>query len=160
MALARGGSQGAGRDVELILIQLEQNQGRSIAANTGLQAATGRYLCFLDDDDRFLPDHIELLSSCLEHIEHRVCYSDAELCWQVYNVETGEFDIVNRQVFGSRDFNLAELLCGNYIPLNTLLFDRQVLLQVGGSIRSSTFTKIGTSCCVSAASTLSITCLV
>jgi glycosyltransferase involved in cell wall biosynthesis/peptidoglycan hydrolase CwlO-like protein len=119
-------------DVELILIQLEQNQGRSIAANTGLQAATGRYLCFLDDDDRFLPDHIELLSSCLEHIEHRVCYSDAELCWQVYNVETGEFDIVNRQVFGSRDFNLAELLCGNYIPLNTLLFDRQVLLQVGG----------------------------
>ncbi|MEW6036739.1 MAG: glycoside hydrolase family 99-like domain-containing protein [Pseudomonadota bacterium] len=119
-------------DVDLILIQLEQNQGRAKAANIGLQAATGRYLCFLDDDDRFLPEHIELLSSCLEHIEHRVCYSDAELCWQVYNVEIGEFEIVNSQVFGSRDFNLAELLCGNYIPLNTLLFDRQVLLEVGG----------------------------
>jgi len=119
-------------DVELVLVQLEQNQGRAKAANTGLQTATGRYLCFLDDDDRFLPEHIELLSSCLEHIEHRVCYSDAELCWQVYNVESGEFEIVNRQVFGSRDFNLAELLCGNYIPLNTLLFDRQVLLEVGG----------------------------
>jgi glycosyltransferase involved in cell wall biosynthesis len=119
-------------DVDLILIQLEQNQGRAKAANIGLQAATGRYLCFLDDDDRFLPEHIELLSSCLDHIEHRVCYSDAELCWQVYNVEIGEFEIVNSQVFGSRDFNLAELLCGNYIPLNTLLFDRQVLLEVGG----------------------------
>ncbi|NCC39201.1 MAG: glycosyltransferase family 2 protein, partial [Gammaproteobacteria bacterium] len=39
--------------------------GRAAAANLGLDTATGRYAIFLDDDDWFLPEHIEGLVNAL-----------------------------------------------------------------------------------------------
>lgn len=38
----------------------QPNQGQSIARNRGIQATTGRYIIFLDADDRLLPQNIEL----------------------------------------------------------------------------------------------------
>lgn len=40
--------------------------GRSNSANAGLEAATGEYVGFLDDDDYLLPDHVATLSGCLQ----------------------------------------------------------------------------------------------
>lgn len=40
-------------------IRTERNSGQAVTRNTGLRAATGDYLCFLDDDDAFLPAKIE-----------------------------------------------------------------------------------------------------
>lgn len=39
-------------------IPLEHNSGGAYARNIGAKAATGDFLCFLDDDDRFLPEKI------------------------------------------------------------------------------------------------------
>lgn len=40
-------------------IYLEENRGGAGARNVGLDAATGEYIAFLDDDDEWLPDKIE-----------------------------------------------------------------------------------------------------
>lgn len=40
-------------------IRHESNQGANAARNTAIDAASGKYIAFLDDDDRWLPEKIE-----------------------------------------------------------------------------------------------------
>ncbi len=43
----------------------QKNQERSTARNAGIERAQGRYLCFLDSDDTYRPDHLSSLYSFL-----------------------------------------------------------------------------------------------
>jgi glycosyltransferase involved in cell wall biosynthesis len=47
-------------------IHLETPSERSIARNAGAEVARGRYVMFLDDDDRLRPDALQRLTSALE----------------------------------------------------------------------------------------------
>ncbi|MBO4905930.1 MAG: glycosyltransferase [Bacteroidaceae bacterium] len=49
--------------VRFQILHHEQNRGLSAARNTGIDAATGDYLYFLDSDDEITPDCIEKLAS-------------------------------------------------------------------------------------------------
>jgi len=43
----------------------QENKELNGARNTGVQHANGIYCCFLDDDDRFLPEHLSTLSDAI-----------------------------------------------------------------------------------------------
>lgn len=45
-------------DNRIRVIQLETNQGPAVARNTAIQAASGKYLAFLDSDDQWLPEKL------------------------------------------------------------------------------------------------------
>ena len=47
-------------DPRVRLIRREDNGGVAAARNTALDAAKGRYICFIDDDDLFRPNRLEL----------------------------------------------------------------------------------------------------
>jgi glycosyltransferase involved in cell wall biosynthesis len=62
-------------DSRFRLIRLQVNGGVAAARNTGLKAATGRYITFLDDDDCWLPQRLALAIDVLKEGTVAVCAS-------------------------------------------------------------------------------------
>jgi glycosyltransferase involved in cell wall biosynthesis len=54
------------REYDAIYVAHEQNRGGNPARNTGIEAANGKYIQLLDDDDRILPTKIEKQVGVLE----------------------------------------------------------------------------------------------
>lgn len=53
-------------DDRIIYICQTENQGVSTSRNTGIQQAKGEYICFLDDDDEYLPAFLKEINHFLE----------------------------------------------------------------------------------------------
>lgn len=49
----------ARKDERIRVIQLEENSGAAVARNTAIEAATGRFIAFLDSDDLWMPEKLE-----------------------------------------------------------------------------------------------------
>lgn len=62
-------------DPRLHYIRHATNRGGSAARNTGVCAATGDYIAFLDDDDEWLPEKIERQLKALEAYDAVLCSS-------------------------------------------------------------------------------------
>jgi len=59
-------------DLRIRLIVHEKNRGGSAARNTGIRNSRGRYIAFLDDDDEWLPEKLEMQVHRLEASPSRV----------------------------------------------------------------------------------------
>ena len=92
---------------------------RSEAANLALEAASGDYLMFLDDDDWLLPDHVStVLEALRNHPGKHVAYSCV--------TSTDEKKSPTDQKF-CQPFDRTRLLVGNYIPIHAVLFSRAIV---------------------------------
>lgn len=62
----------------VIYLMHEFNKNGSAARNTGINASSGSYICFLDDDDEMLPERIEKFVRKMETLDESwgACYSD------------------------------------------------------------------------------------
>ena len=108
-----------------------EREGRAAAAQAGLDAASGEYVGFLDDDDVAAPEHLATLVGLARSTRARVVYTDAAVT--VFEpAPPGEWRCVERRLPYSRDFDAAWLAVDNYIPFNTVLVERALLLETGG----------------------------
>jgi glycosyltransferase involved in cell wall biosynthesis len=108
--------------------RLGRNVDRAAARNAALRLARGRYVAYLDDDDRFLPAHLATLVAALEG-GARVAYTDAR---RVREEKRGDgYVAVSEDVPYARDFDATQLLLTNYIPITCIMHERALLEEVG-----------------------------
>ncbi|MCF8127559.1 MAG: PIG-L family deacetylase, partial [Deltaproteobacteria bacterium] len=110
-------------------VRHEKCMGRAAAANSGLKAAKGKYLNFLDDDDVLYPDHVSRLVNHLEMTRGKVVYSNVLNVYFSGPPENPGHREREELVFAF-DFNPDRLLFENYIPIMSVLFSREVLEKV------------------------------
>jgi glycosyltransferase involved in cell wall biosynthesis len=89
---------------------------RPRAANAGLQAATGAWIAFLDEDDEIEPDHVASLMAVATASGADAAYSQTQL-----TDEAGR----HTRVFGGGPFSREALLRSNYLSIHSVLFSRR-----------------------------------
>jgi GT2 family glycosyltransferase len=111
----------------------QEKLGRSAAGNKGLAKAQGKWCIFLDDDDLFLPDHVEILAN--ELIKNDELSAAYALAWEVKTDATSsgysEKFYLTAPVF-YQEYSQETLMHHNYIPIQCILFDRNLFLDRGG----------------------------
>ncbi|HVL37961.1 MAG TPA: glycosyltransferase [Fimbriimonadaceae bacterium] len=107
------------------LIQ-QENQGVSAARNTGVAAAKGEILCFLDADDRLLPGSITERLELLDREGTAGVYCDA------YFIDLDGKRIGPMGLRSPGPNTLRALCAGNLCPPSMLLLRRQVYSDGGG----------------------------
>ena len=115
--------------IALRYVRHERNAGLAAARNTGLEAALGGYIAYLDDDDRFLPDHLERLSDAARAGPRGVYYSDY---WKVRLPLPGQESPVQRELCPLPEFDYDRILEENFVPVLCILHPRDMVLQAGG----------------------------
>lgn len=55
-----------------ITVVKEEREGGNYARNKGIQLAKGSFICFLDDDDEYLPNHLQSLFDLIQHNNSRI----------------------------------------------------------------------------------------
>jgi LmbE family N-acetylglucosaminyl deacetylase/glycosyltransferase involved in cell wall biosynthesis len=114
------------------LVQFPQNQGRAAATNAGVEAARGTFITYLDDDDVYYPAHVETLYSFLSAHDHfGAAYTDAAFTTYRFNDETARYEVVDRHLQSSEDFDRDLLLYHNPIPNLSLMHRREAWERVG-----------------------------
>lgn len=111
--------------------------GRCVAGNEGLARAQGKYLVFLDDDDLFFADHIEVcVSELLADEEISGAYA---MAWEVETEFDDSAADINYHEMShgtpaghQQPFDRDVLLEHNFIPIQSLVFDRNLFEQHGG----------------------------
>ncbi|MBN9543624.1 MAG: glycosyltransferase [Alphaproteobacteria bacterium] len=99
--------------------------GRSAAGNLGMAMANGKYLIFLDDDDEFLPNHLESLCNIVN--ETTIA---ASLVYEVGESERGKIKTPRYTLYGK--YNKQDILYKNILPINAVLFPKSLFTNYGG----------------------------
>ena len=109
-----------------------ERKGRTVAGNLALSMSSGRYLNFLDDDDLIFPNHIEQLAAALENSEKKAAYSVAYESVVKYDEKEKKYRECKRRVRFRQPFNRVFLTFNNYIPIQSILFERSLYEELGG----------------------------
>lgn len=110
-------------------------QGRSAAGNAALKIAQGNYLIFLDDDDLFFPDHVEvLLGSILKDNSLEGAYS---LALEVQTDMAPNYQNYTEHIWDTpsvfwQPWDYEVLKNHNFMPIQAVLFSRMLYEKWGG----------------------------
>lgn len=105
------------------------SRGQAASRNTGIAAALGRWIAYLDDDDLYLPQHLQVLVEALERDGGQVAYTDSERV--VEEEVAGRWEVRSRELAMSHPFNREHFLRDNLTPVNNVMHARACWEVVG-----------------------------
>lgn len=108
-------------DERVKYIQHTHNKNGAAARNTGINAANGEWIAFLDDDDYFLP---EKLKTQMEFAKENPQF-DAVYCGYIQK---------GREYLPTAggDLSFEILSCSGSVPTTTILMKKSALIDIGG----------------------------
>ncbi|MCK5215598.1 MAG: glycosyltransferase [Candidatus Omnitrophica bacterium] len=110
-------------------IKLKKKGLPSIARNEAIRIAQGKYICYLDDDDFYYPDHLQNLVSALEQGSCPVAYCNGFVIEGV--MHEGHFKKTKCLGLWGGDFNKDILVQDNNITMSSIMNERSLFKQVG-----------------------------
>ena len=107
--------------------------GRSRAGNLALAAARGEWMNFLDDDDLFFADHVEVLVEAARRANVAGAYS---LAWETQtrflDRTHARYEEMMHRTRHRQPFDRLTLWHHNYLPIQSVLFHRRLYERHGG----------------------------
>ena len=91
--------------------------GVSVARNTGLEAAKGDFIAYLNSDNTWLPTHLQVMLAFM----HRKGASIAHAALRVYNPRTGNI------LFRGAPYDRDAIDRENYIDMNVIVHTRRIV---------------------------------
>ena len=108
------------KDEKIHYFRLAKNSGAAVARNLGIQKSKGKYIAFLDSDDKWVPDKLSTQIAVMEEKNYNFTYTD----YVIMNQKTGksiQFDSIMDKVI------YADEVKFNYIACSTVIFNQEVL---------------------------------
>ncbi len=106
----------------------QHNQGRSVARNAGIRIANGRYITFLDSDDLYLSNKLDLQVNYLDkHPETGMIYTSAHCIDSVGNFIKHKY----MATLSGFLYNKIAFFVPLTITLPTVMIRREILLKAG-----------------------------
>lgn len=117
-------------DQRIRYFELNTNYGQSVARNIALRLAKGEIICYLDDDDIFLGNHIQTIVDALQENVAQFVYTDSQHVDQY--IENGTFTYSEPVIpYSHIEYSKERLRTQNFIPINTWAHRRECFDKTG-----------------------------
>lgn len=103
-------------DNRIKLIKLAYNSGAAVARNTAIEAASGRFVAFLDSDDMWLPEKLRLQIEFMKA-------ENVALSYTSYHVISEESVRVGSTIKAYKELTYSDMLKSNKIGCLTAVYD-------------------------------------
>lgn len=114
-------------NVHVFLIRHEENRGGNAARNTGIDAATGEFIAFLDDDDEWLPEKLERQVAAING-------EDAEFAYTGVRNVGPNGETISITSSSNKGRVTKQLLFGNFIGTFSAVMARQSTIDQAGML--------------------------
>lgn len=117
------------QNVRCILLRNSTPQGANYSRNYGVNAATEKFIAFLDDDDIFLPEKVEILKSQISLNQHiDIFYHVAKI-----NMVNERLSYITKPKYFKQNLFYKKLLTHNFIGGTPMvIIRRESLIKIGG----------------------------
>lgn len=109
----------------------QPNQGVSVARNTGLEAAQGKFITFLDSDDLYYPEFLKTLYHLMQSNETEMTfsnYSESDQAEDMYKTNVNKIRcVIKDKLFGTRILTSDSQIDGLPVHINSVMIAKTLI---------------------------------